>query len=976
MPTLLNLLPTAPRPYADRIPEDLAEGTPAPLAAQLRQVLGEDQVRTSVTDLVAYASDASPYRMIPQVVLQPRTTGDVARILQFARDNGRHVVFRTAGTSLNGQAQGDDILVDVRRHFAWAQPEDDGRILNVGCGMVVARANAALGRYGRKIGPDPASSAAACIGGVIANNASGMQAGTRWNSYETITSMTVVLPSGTVVDTAAPDADARLTREEPQLVEGLLALRDEIRGDAALSERIRQKFSMKNTNGYRLDAFLDEDSPAQILRRVVVGSQGTLGFVADARFRTLEVGRHHVTAFVCFPDLFSAADVIPRLMEAGARTAELMDEPSLRGTARISGAPSWQHHITPGQAGVLTDFRSDDPAAVDAFEQQLREIISPTQVAAEITRDPKTAGGFWAVRSGLLPAVGGDRPKGTAVLTEDVCVPPARIAEAARDLGALLDRNGFPSSVQGHASAGNLHFILLLDPTDPEHLERYLRVMDEVVELIVGRFDGALKGEHGTGRNMAPYLEREWGPQMVALMRRIKDLFDPHGILAPGVLLNDDPQANIRHLKAFPEVGARLDPCIECGFCEPVCPSRDVTTTPRQRIALQREAARQGGATSAFARLAEQYEYSAVETCAGDSTCAMACPVDIDTGEAMKELRHAQHSPAAEAAMLQVARWWRPATAAARLLVGAAGVVHNRLGEAPLRAASAVGRRLLGEDRVPSWIGTLPRAAGRLPDTAATPRATDITTTQPSGIVYFPACINRIFGAPQDAPDNLTVIDAIIRLGERAEIPVMIPRDVQGLCCGTVWHSKGFVRGHEEMANRLVETLWEASEDGQRTVVIDASSCTLGALREVPEHLSPTNRARHAQLRIIDALTWAREDVLPRLDADAVRKVPRAVVHETCSMRHLDLGEDLRAVTAALADEVIDPGSSCCGFAGDRGFLHPELTAGATRVEAEAVSLCGGDTHLSGNRTCELGMEHATGEPYEPVLVALERATR
>lgn len=962
-PTLLQVLAPTGRGSADRVPDELADGTPEPLASDLRALLGDEQVLTTLTDLVRYASDASPYRMIPQVVVQPRGIEDVAAIMRYASDHGRHVVFRAAGTSLNGQAQGDDILVDVRRHFSWARPEREGEVLATGCGIVLARANAQIALRGRKLGPDPASSAAATVGGVIANNASGMAAGVRHSSYSTLLSMVLALPSGTIVDTADPEADARLAAAEPGLVRGLLELKAEIEADEALVARLRHKFSIKNTNGYRLDALLDEDSPVQILRRAMIGSQGTFGFVSEARFATVPIGRLHTTAFLKFADLHAAASAIPVLMRAGARTAELMDAQSLRDTARIPGAPAWQRDVADGEAGVLTDFRDDDEGAVAAFEERALADLAGTVLAGEFTRDPKVAGGYWAVRSGVLPAIGGARPQGTVLLAEDVCVQPDDVADAARDLGELLERHGFPSAVQGHASAGNLHFILLVDTTSEEALARYRSAMDDVADLIVDRYDGALKGEHATGRNMTPYVRKEWGDRIVDLMHRLKDLLDPEGILAPGVVLNDDPLANVQHLKSLPSVQAELDPCIECGFCEPACPSRDVTTTPRQRIVLQREIARQGRTPGARS-LIEDYDYEAVQTCAGDSSCAVACPVDIDTGAAMKGLRTAQHSRAEEAIAARVARAWGPVTQGARLLVGAAGRIGGVVGDRPLRALTALARRVAGTDLIPAWIGTMPRAARRLP----------ATSDDGAGVVYFPACINRIFGVPEGAADRTSVVEAVVALGERAGAPVWIPEDVPALCCGTVWGSKGYARGSDLMANRLVDALWEWSDGGRRTVIVDASSCTLGMLREIRPHLTPRNRERHARLEVLDALTWARRDVLPGVTV--TRPVNRAVVHPTCSMNHLDLQDDLLAVAGASAAEVVHPVATCCGFAGDRGFLHPELTESATAQERDDVLALDADAYLSGNRTCELGMEHATGKPYESALVALERATR
>ena len=169
--------------------------------------------------------------------------------------------------------------------------------------------------------------------------------------------------------------------------------------------------------------------------------------------------------------------------------------------------------------------------------------------------------------------------------------------------------------------------------------------MEGLIELVIDRYDGSLKAEHGTGVNMAPFVEREWGPKATELMRRVKRLADPDGVLAPGVLINDDPGVHLKNLKTTPAIEEEVTTCVECGFCEPVCPSRHLTTTPRQRIVLRREMARQAPGSPVLEALLDEYEYDALETCAADGTCMLACPLGIDTGKFVKSLRGAPARP-------------------------------------------------------------------------------------------------------------------------------------------------------------------------------------------------------------------------------------------------------------------------------------------------------------------------------------------
>lgn len=955
-------------PAPDRVPSLHAKGTPRLLREELTELLGAEKVLWKISDLVRYASDASPYRFVPQVVVVAEDIDDISTILSYAHGKGREVVFRAAGTSLNGQAQGEDILVDVRRHWVGVEVLDGGARARIRPGTTVVRANAALAPHGRVLGPDPASAIACTIGGVVANNASGMTAGTTRNSYRTVSSLTFVLPSGTVVDTADPDADAELARAEPRLCAELLALKAEIEADPELTARIRAKYAIKNTNGYRLDAFLDGDTPVRILRGLMVGSEGTFGFISEVVFDTLPLDRAVSTALLFFPSLPAAAAAVPRFTEAGALAVELMDGNTLRASVSVAGVPADWAELPRETAALLVEFRAPDAAALDAYERAAGEVLAGLDLVAPVasvanafTRDPGRISGYWKARKAFVTAVGGSRPSGTTLITEDFAVPPSRLAEACAALLDLQARHGFDAAVAGHAAHGNLHFLLAFDAADPSDVERYAGFMAEFCKLTVERFDGSLKAEHATGRNIAPFLELEWGTKATDLMWRIKEAVDPDGVLAPRIVLDRDPHAHLRGLKTIPSVERIADPCIECGFCEPTCPSHDLTTTPRQRIVLRREMMRQADGSPVETRLLESYGYDAVDTCAGDSTCKLACPVGIDTGALMKEFRHERHSPREERIAALAAKDFRAVEASARLAVAAA----DRIGGRVLASVTGLARRAVSTDLVPEWLPELPGAAAR-----RLPR-----THRPAAVaVYYPACVNRIFGDP-DGDRGPSLPEAVVAVSARAGRPVWIPDDVAGTCCATIWHSKGYERGNEVMANRIVEAAWGWTAGGTLPLVVDASSCTLGIAREVVPYLTEDNRALHAELTVLDSLVWAADELLPRLDVR--RRVGSAVVHPTCSMRHLGDEEKLTELARACAEEVVVPADAgCCAFAGDRGMLHPELTAAATAREAAEVTARPFDAHLSANRMCEIGMDRATGRGYGSVLLALERATR
>jgi D-lactate dehydrogenase len=769
--------------------------------------------------------------------------------------------------------------------------------------------------------------------------------------------MTLVLASGTTIDTAEAGAGELFSAAEPELAAGLAAIRDEIRADVELGERIRRKFEIKNTTGYRLCAFLDADEPLEIFRRLVVGSEGTLAFVAEAVFATVPLPSHTTTAWVHFPGIDEAIAPVRDLVDSGATAVELMVAPALITAAwNMVGAPEKWKELPPESAVLLVEYGAASDKELDAYVAKANEIFADHETIKpfDFTREAEEIELAWRVREGLHGLIGRLRLPGTALIVEDVCVPPERIAEGARDLQALLGEHGFLPGVAGHASAGNLHFMLTPDFAKPEDLERYESFMGKLVELIVGKYDGSLKAEHGTGINMAPYVEREWGARATELMWRVKQLADPDGVLNPGVVLNRDPGVHLRNLKTTPAIEESATTCVECGFCEPVCPSRNLTTTPRQRIVLRREMARQPAGSPVQKALLEEFAYEALDSCAADGSCQLACPVGIDTGKLVKELRAERHTPRAERVALATAKRWHTVERVSR-----AGL---KLG-GPLARRTKQGKGLPGP------------ASPQLP----------ATEREDAAAVYLPSCTNRILGpTPADGPKTgagvgfsarRPLVEALVEVSRRAGLPVWVPVDVAGSCCGLPFGSKGFGEAHAYKANALVESLWRWSGEGELPVVIDAASCTQSVAEPGDGILYEENVERLGKLEILDSVAWAHDRLLPKLEI--ARKVGSATVHPTCATRHMGLAPRLRALAGALADDVyVAPSATCCGFAGDRGITHPELTAAATSDLAAELAGRNFDAHLSNNRTCEIGLSRATGDPYESVALLLERLTR
>lgn len=932
---------------------------PAPTAGSIAD-LDMENISTRDIDRRKMAHDASHYLMIPEAVATPRTADDVASLLRRSRELGIPATFRSGGTSLSGQSQSDSLLINTRQHFRGIEVLDGGARVRVQPGATVRAVNSRLAAHGRKLGPDPASEIACTIGGVVANNSSGMACGTEFNTYQTIESMVMVLPSGTVIDTAAPDAETKLRTLEPELFEGLLRLRGRIVANTHSVATIERLFSMKNTMGYGLNAFLDYESPVDILTHLMVGSEGTLGFVAEATFRTIPALPKVATGLMFFDSLDRAATALPELVASGLATIELMDSTSLRVAAADPAAPPELRGLDIAQhAALLVEHQGRTAEELEAKREASRPLFESLTLAVPfaMTANARDRAAMWHLRKGLYTTVAGARPSGTNALLEDIVVPVPSLAPTCKELSRLFTEHRYQDSVIfGHAKDGNIHFMLNERFDDPVELARYQAFTEEMVDLVLEN-GGSLKAEHGTGRIMAPFVRRQYGDELYEVMCELKALVDPPNLLNPGVIINADPASYIADLKVAPTVEAEVDRCVECGYCEPVCPSKDLTTTPRQRIVLRREfAAAEARGDAALAKeLRKDYEYDGVQTCAADGMCVTACPVLINTGDLVRRLRKENANAVADAGWKTAAEHWSTVTVAG----GKALSLANAMPALLPKAATAVARAVAGTENVPAYETVLP-SGGSKRQPHEDPNAV---------AVYFPACIGTMFGP---AGNGEGVSAAFLELCGRADIGVRIPAGIEDLCCGTPWKSKGYGKGYAVMTERVLTNLWEATGGGALPVVCDAASCTEGL--DTMKRLAGES-PDYPGLQFIDSVDFIRDSVLPQLTV--TRRLPSMALHPTCSSTQLGANDALETIARAAAEEVFVPPSwGCCAFAGDRGLLHPELTASATDKQAAEINEREFAAYASVNRTCEIGMSKATGHTYRHVLEYLAEATR
>ncbi|MDS4029294.1 MAG: FAD-binding and (Fe-S)-binding domain-containing protein [Candidatus Contendobacter sp.] len=932
------------------------------LHRDLQKFIPAARLITDPLRTLAYGTDASLYRLIPKLVARVDSEDEMRRILALAHQHGTPVTFRAAGTSLSGQAVTDSVLLQLGDGWRGWKIGPDAATITLQPGLIGGHANRYLAPYRRKIGPDPASINTCQIGGIAANNASGMCCGTAQNSYQTLKSMRVMLADGAVLDTGDPASREAFRASHGALLDRLAELGQRTRADAVLAERIRAKFKIKNTCGYSLNALVDYEDPFEILQHLMIGSEGTLGFIAEITYHTVEEHTHKATALMIFPDIQTACEAVAALKSQPVAAVELMDRASIRSVENKAGMPAYFKELPETAAALLVETRAMDSVSLTAQVEAITAGIAAisTLLPFQFTDRPEEFTQLWAIRQGLFPSVGSARATGTTVIIEDVAVPVPRLAAMTLDLQRLFDKHGYTGSIIfGHALEGNLHFVITPDFANSAETERYKHFMDDVCQMIVHQYDGSLKAEHGTGRNIAPFVELEWGQQAYRLMREIKALFDPRNLLNPGVILNDDPEAHLKHIKPMAAVDPLVDKCIECGFCEPNCPSRALTLSPRQRIVGLREMARLRAAGEDGSRLKtinEAYQYQGIDTCAADSLCSLTCPVGINTGTMMLKQREQQRGKVAHWVGDLMANQFTSVTAVTRLGLGAANLSHKIFG-AWLQGSVIGAARKLSGDRIPLWNRYMP-TAGALPMPEA-----KAATSQPR-VVYFPSCASRTMGPAKGDPEADALPVKTAALLRKAGFEVILPEDRTSLCCGQPFASKGLPEQADAKRAEVEQALRKASRDGQDPIVIDTSPCSLRLKRNQEQ----------SGLKLYDITEFLHDFVLERL---TLRKLPETVaLHPTCSTTHMGLQAKLKAIAERCVEKVVIPDRiSCCGWAGDKGFTHPELNASALRdLPAALPDEC--RSGYSTSRTCEIGLSLHSGRYYRSIVYLVDRCAR
>lgn len=913
---------------------------------------------------LAWGTDAGFYRLIPQIVIRSIDEAEVARLLQAADKYGLPVTFRAAGTSLSGQAITSSILIVAGKHWEKYKISDDYSQITLQPGIVGERVNQILKPYGVKFSPDPASVKYAMVGGIVMNNASGMNCGTHANSDRIMISARMVFTDGTILDTGNEESRQAFAEKKPEFIREILSIRDNILNNKVLTERIRHKYSIKNVTGLNILPFIYYDDPFDIIAHLLVGSEGTLAFLSEVTVKTEHDFPFKASAMLYFKDIREACRAVVMFSKmtdkAGNRIvkgAELLDEKSLSSVNDITGV---------GLTAILTEAKGNSPEELREHITEITNSLKDYDLAVPVyfTDKEDICSKYWAIRSGIFPSVGGTRPLGTTCLIEDVAFHTEDLPEAVADLQDLMEKHGYHDAcIYGHSLEGNFHFIINQSFDTEKEIQRYENMMNDVIQLVVDKYDGSLKAEHGTGRNMAPFVEYEWGKDAFEVMKAVKKLFDPKNLMNPGVIFNDDLKCHLKNLKPLPVIelkngkrGHTADKCIECGFCEINCLSSGYTLSARQRIVAQREITRlrkSGEDPQRLAELEKEYIYQGEQTCAVDGLCATSCPMGIDTGDLTHDIREANVPNNSLAYKIGdfSANHFAGIKSGLRPLLAIANGAHSILGTTAMTAVA----KGLHKAGMPLWTASLPKSFK-----LATRNITSYSSERK--VVYFPSCINQTMGVSKNAPDQTPLVNKMISLLNKADYEIIFPKNMSNMCCGTIWESKGMPDIANRKTEELEQALWEASEQGKYPVLCDQSPCTK-RMKDKIKRMKIYEPAEFIVDFLQDKLTFTPTD-------------KSVTLHITCSMIKMGLTNKITDLARLCSTNVLIPAEvGCCGFAGDRGFTYPELNEYALRKLPNQVKSAEIQVGYSNSRTCEIGLETNAGIPYVSIVYLVDEVT-
>ncbi len=881
-----------------------------------------DRIYTDFLRRFAYGVDASCYRYVPRVVVRAFSEYEIINLFLLSNKYHTPLTFRAAGTSLSGQACSAFVLVLANSRWQNIEIMENATSIKCDCGVIGVEANKALKPYRKKIGPDPATINNAMIGGIFSNNSSGMCCGIKQNSYNTIKSVRIILHDGSILDTSHnakehENIQAFLHRHKDK-AQSLLALRERIIQDEELSRLIKRKFSIKNTTGYSINALLDFSHIKDILNHIFIGAEGTLGFVSKVEYECVDDYAYKACALLFYENLSAGAKAVEILAahEDIVSAAEIMDYACLQSAKDLHNAPQELQTLKEGQCAILVQLEDSTHNGLQSKQDIINKALcnAPSLFGTHFSSDENTMASWWKIRKALLPLAAANRPSKSIVITEDICFPISSFTLGIESITKLFAQFNFHGIIFGHALSGNVHFIITPNLNDKQESERFGAFMEAMVDSVLA-YNGSTKAEHGTGRMIAPFVEREWGKKAYMINQQIKAIFDPQGLINPDVIITNNSKIHMQNLKETSEVEDFINQCMECGFCEKVCPSRELTLTPRQRIAVRKEIVRLESKQDKtkqecdeLAHLQRGYAYFGIETCATCSMCALSCPLEIDTAKIAHTLKPKMQSTFKRYIASYSTKHFHSTLALAKSGLNVANFCSKIFGN---KIISNLSTQLKPMPYIPS---SLPTANNYKLES----KHLDSPALQ---VIYFSSCINRSFAPSYNMHDKRPLQEVFESLCHKAKVSIIYPHNLNNLCC-----AKAFKDYPEIAHNKLQETynaLRLSLQERNIAIVCDHSACSYELMQKL-QKLDSTLQI-YDMPQYVESVLLARLHITPRNEDIAL--------YTMCATKKGKWDKSLESIakTCTTGKVIKHEQTQCCGFAGNKGFTRNELNASALR---------------------------------------------
>jgi FAD/FMN-containing dehydrogenase/Fe-S oxidoreductase len=912
------------------------------------------EVDASARRRAEYSTDASLYRVPPELVVFPRERDEVLAVVATCLEVGVPLTVRGAGTSIAGNAVGPGVVMDLARHLRRVLALDpEAATATVEPGVVLDELQAAARPHGLRFGPDPSTHSRCTLGGMIGNNACGSRALAYGRTADNVLELDVVSGTGRLLP-AGPGAVGRVPGLEAVVRASLGALRTQF-----------GRFGRQNS-GYALEHLLPERGGD--LARALVGSEGTLAVVLGATVRLVEAPAATALVVLGYPDMATAADAVGTVLPHGPVALEGIDTRILEVVRRRGRA---MPELPEGGGWLLVELAGGTADEAEAAARRLIARAGGDALAGRVLADPAQAAAIWRIREDGA-GFGGRSPAGAPAWAgwEDAAVPPERLGAYLRDFEALLAASGLGGIPYGHFGDGCLHVRIDFPFDRPDGRAVYRSFIEQAAELVAA-YGGSMSGEHGDGRARSELLPRMYAPAAIEAMAAVKAVLDPRDLLNPGVLVRPRPfDADLRRTMArpvtgrlgfrYPEDGGDLTSavhrCTGIGRCVAdstgaggvMCPSwlatRDEKDTTRGRSRVLQEAVN----GTLVRGLASPEVHQALDLCLACKGCLSDCPTEVDMATYKAEVLHQTYRrrrrPAAHYSLGWLPRWAAAAARAPRLA--------NRLLAVPGLAGLA--RRLGGVDPrrpLPGFATQTLRAWWRRRPPAGPP------PTGQARVLLWPDTFTNHF-IPQAGQAAVQLLEAA---GYRVELPD------EPLCCGLTFISTGQLDTARRVLRRTVDRLaalvGEGGPGSGGAVVVGLEPSCLAVLRrDALGLLGPEEPAAAAVARAASTLAevlaatpgWAPPDL------GGVVAVAQPHCHQ-----HAVLGWAADRDLLARAGAEVTAVGGCCGLAGnfgaERGHYDVSVAVAETAL-LPAVRAAGPDAVLLADGfSCRSQLDHLAG---------------